>query len=681
MLAAMAHPLLLLYGSQTGTAQEVAEQIAEMARRRNFEPRLSSMDAYPRAQLDDEALVLFVCSTTGEGTCPDNMARFWRFLLRKDLPPSVLGRMHFGIFGLGDSSYSKFNAVARRLGARLLQLGATEICSRGLGDDQSTYGFLSDLDPWLAQLWPRVLARYPLPPAHTVDDAPRLEPLPFAVRWLGAKSAEGSQRGAEESTGAAAAAATTGTAGAADATPTAAAVGASGFVAHPWYRAPAGAHNATVYPARVLANTRMTAADWEQDVRHLDLDISQPDSSGQQLNYRAGDVALLYPENTGNGIDGFLRAQGMDPAAAIAIEHADATAAVGAGVAPPMPPPGGGGAAAGSQPLPLDLPSPLTVGQLFARHLDVLGTPRRRFFGQLSLFTPDEEEREKLLEIASTEGSDLLHDYCKREKRTYVEVFADFPKVRVPLDRLIALIPPLQPRAFSIASSALAHPGRLQLCVGIVRFTTPWKRTRTGVCSSWIAALQPGAVVPLWVRPGLLHMPPEPDTLTKPMLMIGPGTGIAPMRAMMEERAVLRARARAAQAQGAAPEDASLLRDRNTLLYCGCRQESKDFLYGEQFRSSVESDDLLTLRTAFSRDQVHKIYVTTRLMENAAEVWGVIAQGGYVYISGSANRMPADVREIMETIAQEQGGMSAQDATKLFNQLERRGRYNVEAWS
>ena len=690
-------PLLILYGSQTGTAQEVAEQLAEMAQRRNLAPRVCAMDAYPRASLDDEVLVFFVCSTTGEGNAPDNMARFWRFLLRKDLPKTVLARMNFAVFGLGDSSYSKFNAVARRLGARLLQLGASEIVARGLGDDQSAHGFLSDLDPWLKTLWPRVLSLYPLPAGFVVDEAPRLEPLQFSVRWQ--DSGAGASGGVD---GSGRAAGIAGAAGAAQAV--------DSYAAHPWFRAPVGAYHegAGAYPARVVFNTRLTAPDWEQDVRHIELDISQPhgttgagdDAGGGKLSFNAGDVAYIFPENVEGGIEEMLRAQGLDPDASFVLEpvagdgssgraaEASAAAAHGTGAAEPPHPPSHG-SYTDRQPLPLELPSPLTVRQLFTRHLDVLGTPRRRFFAQLSLFAGQSEqgreEREKMLEIASTEGADLLHDYCRREKRTYVEVLADFPTVKVPLARLIELIPPLQPRAFSIASSCLAHPGRLQLCAGIVRFTTPWKRVRTGVCSSWLASLAPGAVVPLWVKPGLLRLPPAPDTLSKPMLMIGPGTGVAPMRAMMEERAVLRARARESLA-ASDPEQraqlAALRRDRNTLLYFGCRHETKDFLFGEQFReAAAERGELCALRTAFSRDQGHKVYVTTRMMENAAEIWGVITQGGYVYISGSANRMPADVREIMETIAQEQGGLSAQDAAKLFNQLEKRGRYCVEAWS
>ena len=116
-------------------------------------------------------------------------------------------------------------------------------------------------------------------------------------------------------------------------------------------------------------------------------------------------------------------------------------------------------------------------------------------------------------------------------------------------------------------------------------------------------------------------------------------------------------------------------------LYFGCRHEKKDFLYADELRAAVGGGALDALRLAFSRDQAHKVYVQTRLMENAAEVWRVLALGGYIYVAGSANRMPSDVREAIESIAQREGGMSGADAGKLLTKMERTGRFVVEAWS
>ncbi|CAN0262774.1 unnamed protein product, partial [Hapterophycus canaliculatus] len=138
------------------------------------------------------------------------------------------------------------------------------------------------------------------------------------------------------------------------------------------------------------------------------------------------------------------------------------------------------------------LPPVCTIRLLLTEVLDISGTPRRSFFEKLSLFAGDAEEKEKLEELASPAGSDLLYEYATREKRSYVEVFGDFPSCKVPPERLLELIPRLRPRGFSIASSALETPSKLHLCMAVVSFRTPYKRLRAGVCSSWLASLTSG---------------------------------------------------------------------------------------------------------------------------------------------------------------------------------------------
>ena len=120
--------ILILYGSQTGTAQEVAERVFREALRLHFKVRISSMDDYSIRDLIHEQLTVMVTSTTGQGDEPDNMKKFWKFLLRKNLPRDSLTKMRFGVLGLGDSSYPKFNFVAKKLHKRLLQLGQFSIC-------------------------------------------------------------------------------------------------------------------------------------------------------------------------------------------------------------------------------------------------------------------------------------------------------------------------------------------------------------------------------------------------------------------------------------------------------------------------------------------------------------------------------------------------------------------------
>ncbi|CRK94651.1 CLUMA_CG008151, isoform A [Clunio marinus] len=159
----MNRKILILYGSQTGTAQDISENIWRESKRFHLKGNVKSMNDYDVKQLIEEEIVIFVCSTTGQGEEPDNMKKFWKFLLRKNLPADSLERLQFGVLGLGDSSYQKFNFVAKRLHKRLMQLGAAPLQPVGLCDDQHDLGVGAVLFPWLKSFWEKVLEIKPLP--------------------------------------------------------------------------------------------------------------------------------------------------------------------------------------------------------------------------------------------------------------------------------------------------------------------------------------------------------------------------------------------------------------------------------------------------------------------------------------------------------------------------------------
>ena len=159
--------LVVLYGSQTGTAQEVAERVGREGARLHFLPRVSCLDSFPLASLPATRLAVYVVSTTGQGDPPDNMTAAWRFLRRRSLPPSSLTGHQFGVIGLGDSSYPKFNHVAKKLCRRLVQLGGTALLPLGLGDDQHDLGPDFVVDSWLERWWGLALQVFPLPPGLT----------------------------------------------------------------------------------------------------------------------------------------------------------------------------------------------------------------------------------------------------------------------------------------------------------------------------------------------------------------------------------------------------------------------------------------------------------------------------------------------------------------------------------
>jgi sulfite reductase alpha subunit-like flavoprotein len=296
-------------------------------------------------------------------------------------------------------------------------------------------------------------------------------------------------------------------------------------------------------------------------------------------------------------------------------------------------------------------------------------SPRRYFFEVMSFYAAAEHEKEKLQYFASPEGRDDLYQYNQKESRTVLEVLEDFPSVQVPFEWLVQLTPPLKKRAFSISSSPLVHPSQIHLTVSIVSWLTPFKRTRHGLCSTWLAGLNPSEdnLIPCWIHQGSLP-PPRPLV---PLVLIGPGTGCAPFRAFVEERA----------AQAATEPTAPVL------FFFGCRNQDNDFLYRDFWLSHAWGQGVLSLKkggglfVAFSRDQPQKVYVQHKIKEQGARIWNLLCSGAAVYIAGSSTKMPADVTAALEEVICQESGETKEGASKWLRTLERAGRFQIETWS
>lgn len=298
-----------------------------------------------------------------------------------------------------------------------------------------------DLDPWISSLWSSLLKLKPLPEGTVVDDTPRLEPAAFSLtvaqtapapHWGGVSTALRAEIEQEMRK-------------------------FWGSMAPAWSRNHSGGGP---LPAHLLVNRRLTTEDHFQDVRHLELDVTGVQGGS---DYRAGDVAWLHPCNDASMVAKFAMMMNIQLDDILRV-----TPSIRAEVATEPGHTTGRGEAL-QQPRDF-VPAVCSVRRLLGEVLDILGTPRRAFFERLSLFASNEDEREKLVELASPEGADLLYEYATREKRTYVEVFEDFPSCKVPPERLLELIPRLRARGFSIASSGLETPSRIHLCVAVVSF-------------------------------------------------------------------------------------------------------------------------------------------------------------------------------------------------------------------
>ncbi|XP_075435389.1 NADPH-dependent diflavin oxidoreductase 1 isoform X2 [Ascaphus truei] len=595
--------ILILFGSQTGTAEDMAERIGREAKRRHFVCRVEALDGYNVVNLISEPLVIFVCATTGQGEAPDNMKNFWRFIFRRNLPKNALCQMDYTVLGLGDSSYSKFNFIAKKLHKRLLQLGANAVLPVALGDDQHDLGPDAVVDLWQEDLWEKLLSLYPLPPGLSVISSDVMLPPKFSLRFLDNDSA-----------------------------PYASDAEILPRNNDPAREAPSELHP---FPAPMVSNQRVTADSHFQDVRLIEFDIT-----GSGIEFCAGDVVMIQPQNSSRRVQQFCRLLRLDPDRKFILKPTDP-----------------------ATPVPSHLPQPCTVQQLVERYLDISCVPRRSFFELLSRLSPDELEREKLKEFSSAGGQEELYSYCNRPRRTTLEVLFDFPHTTccIGANYLFDLFPRVRPRAFSIASSLRAHPNKLQILMAVVQYKTSLHEPRRGVCSSWLASLSPqeGKVhVPLWVKKGSMKFPSDPDT---PLILVGPGTGVAPFRAAIQERA----------AQGYT----------GSCLFFGCRGKSKDFYFQPEWEDLAERG-FLTIFTAFSRDQENTVYVQHRIKENRSFLWDlIIKKHAYFYIAGNAKSMPSEVMDALKSVFESEGAMSATEAEQYLAMLEKARRFQSETWS
>ncbi|KAJ6570238.1 hypothetical protein DFH09DRAFT_1154431 [Mycena vulgaris] len=389
-----------------------------------------------------------------------------------------------------------------------------------------------------------------------------------------------------------------------------------------------GYHSATV-----KCNTRITTEGWYQDVRHLEFDFAD------EIQFSPGDVAVVRPFALSSDVEAFLSYMGWLDIADIPVKIQHTMT---------------------DQSLPEHLPKAVTPKVIFTQYLDFNAAPRRSFFEYLRYFTTDELEREKLDEFLSREGADDLYEYCYRVRRTIREVISEFRHVKIPIEYIFDVFPPMRPRQFSIASSVKRFPSQIHLCVAIVKYRTKLKVPRKGVCTTFLAALQQGDKVQIGLEKGLITLPADNNT---PVICIGPGTGVAPMRAVIQERLCMGARG-------------------NT-LYFGCRSATKDQHYGSEWRTYSSEDDL-TYRAAFSRDSLEgtkRIYVQDLIQEDAEQIWKLLHSGASVFISGSSNKMPAAVKNALRFAAETHGNLEPTAAADFISTMEARGRLIEECWS
>ncbi|MCX4638539.1 bifunctional nitrate reductase/sulfite reductase flavoprotein subunit alpha [Streptomyces platensis] len=373
---------------------------------------------------------------------------------------------------------------------------------------------------------------------------------------------------------------------------------------------PARPSKAAPATARLVGNDLLSRAGATKEVRQFTLDTR--DGDGTPLDYEVGDALGVLPRNCPDLVAEWLAVTGLDPAA------------------------------------PVELPGPGTVplGEALHRHLDIA-----RITPALLRLVAERTGDRVLKKLLRPDNKGELAQWTW--SRQAVDVLAEFP-VRAGAAEWAGLLPRLQPRLYSISSSPLTDPGLLRLTVSVVRYENRAGRPRKGVASTFLADAEPGSPVPVFVQRAA-HFRPPADPAT-PMVMVGPGTGVAPFLGFLDER-----RARGHRAPN--------------WLFFGEQRRATDFYY-EDALDRLRHDGLLTrLDTAFSRDQRAKVYVQDRMREHGAQLWSWLQDGAHFYVCGDASRMAKDVDRALRDIAVAHGGLAEETAVGYVKQLAADKRY------
>ncbi|KAK4671278.1 NAPDH-dependent diflavin reductase [Podospora pseudoanserina] len=697
--------MAILYGSETGNAEEIAIELEDMARRLHFHTRMDEMDSFKLSDLLKVSLVVFVTSTTGQGDMPTNTLNFWKNLRREKLNNSnCLGPVKFAIFGLGDSGYRKFNWAARKLQVRLLQLGATEFFRAAEADERHNNGIDSIYLPWKEEFKAALLEKYPLPegtapipndqllpPKYSVRVMPTMEPLPADKSAtqsalyshvdnpmpLSQRRFEHNQRqdatfpawearedqGWEIRTGTPVdvldknnilkdhpskySLETTKKVGPRTPLPTRLAIPQGVF-------------------AKVVDNARVTPFDHWQDVRHIVFDVY----GGEKLISKVSDmrgqsILSIYPKNYPEDVQELINLMGWNDVADKPLDMSNKPKRVFDRVDG----------------------QPSTLRDILTDNLDITAIPKRNFIRELTFFTKNRDEVERLWEFLLPGNEQEFYDYTSRPRRTILELLSDFPGVKIPVERVLDLFPVIRHRDFSVCNGGASltenqydpdapngtlpvFPLRIEILAALVEYKTIIRKPRQGLCSRYLKYLARDTPLTVRISPsrGENVMMPLPTAVQRPLIAVATGTGIAPIRALIQERLEYEVDTQVGE----------------TVLFYGGRNRDRDYHFGGEW----EYIKGLTVFPCFSRDEKPaaleekeeeekkeggnvwekpikteeeenvefgiveemdpdrgKRYVQNEIRKRAKEVAGLMRRGPVVAVCGSAGKMPIAVRK------------------------------------
>lgn len=597
--------LVVFYGSQTGTAEEFAGRLAKEGLRYQMKGMVADpeeCDMEELLSLKDIDKSLAVFCLATYGE-GDPTDNCMEFYDWIQNNDVDFSGLNYAVFGLGNKTYEHYNKVGIYVDKRLEELGGNRVFELGLGDDDANIE--DDFITWKDKFWPAVCDH-------------------FGIESSGEEVLMRQYRLLEQPE-----------------TPTERLY--TGEVARlhslQTQRPPFDAKNPFLAPIKVNRELHKAGG---RSCMHIEFDIE-----GSKMRYEAGDHLAMYPVNDQDLVLRLGKLCNADLDTIFSLINTDTDS---------------------SKKHPF--PCPTTYRTALTHYLEITALPRTHILKELAEYCSDEKDKEFLRFMCSTnpEGKAKYQEWVQDSSRNIVHVLEDLPSCRPPIDHICELLPRLQPRYYSISSSSKLYPTTVHVTAVLVKYETKTGRVNNGVATTFLSQKHPSdgeplPRVPIFIRKSQFRLPAKTET---PVIMVGPGTGLAPFRGFIQERDFNK-------------KDGKEIGQ--TILYFGCRKRSEDYIYEEELEDYVERG-VMKLRTAFSRDQAHKVYVTHLLEEDMDLLWNVIGENkGHFYICGDAKNMATDVRNILLKVLQSKGNMSESEATQYIKKMEAQKRYSADVWS
>ncbi|KAI3652606.1 hypothetical protein MP228_002031 [Amoeboaphelidium protococcarum] len=604
----------VLYGSQTGTAQDFAYRVSRiLSCKTGYLIPVLPMNSYPLEQLQNSQVLVFMCSTTGQGQEPDNMVQFWRHLLKKKHGAEYLQRVQFAVFGLGDSSYEQFNFTAKKLDRRLSQLGASRLLERGEGDEQHDLGYFAVSELWLQQL----ISKLGLDDSMvSLDLSETLFAPKFDIQMINSgESLDSRWEGPQVN------------------------VTKLKSFGDTYDQLNVNEMDRHSIDATVLDSSRLTAIDHFQDIRQIDMQCKMVDN--ESCSYSAGDVLAVWPKNNSYKVQQLLDLLGWNQIADENIRVCQNGRVI---------------------------MQCTSLRELLTAYLEPFSTPKSHssLFYYLSHFTSNAEKKAKLQEFAfiqkqssSWNPSEILQDiyaYLYRPRRTIEEIIVDF-EVQIPPSFVFEIFPQMVKREFSICSypQSSSDHNYVSICVGVIDYKTVLKSRRLGIGSNYLAQLQRGDNMQVELKKGSLRIDWSDSS---PLILIGPGLGIAPLRSIWQQ-------------------NIALGNKRDIYLFTGCRVKGSDDIYQDELQKLQDQGAIRFMRAYSRQIQGAKFYVQDLMRQQSQLIQKLVVEdGASVILCGNAKRMPSDVENALSDILRD----VVQEPIQYLRQMKSNKRFQIETW-